>query len=215
MPLAPEQVYKAAFPESKFAQWLFDPVPTDLRRHSLPYRNMVACTHREGIVHFVLNSQTEMDAMHDDDAVARFWIRFQRHVAAPPTTGCFMLAEEVRCDRALVDWYNAALQLDEEIWHFTQKIYKAVANVRNASEFALAWPEVVNAVPGLVDPLAVKRAAARSPRIPVLRKEVLAYFPPTEMARVTDMLATAIMLPPVTMPTAWVGLHDPGMEDSL
>lgn len=213
LPLTSQEIYRTAFPESKLADWCLEPISTDMRNKALPYRNLVRCTHREGTVHFCLNSQAELDEMTDDSDRALFWISFPRHVVAPPLGGAFQLAEEMRCNKALVEWYNAALHLDDEINHFTHKIYKAVANMRNSSELALAWPEVAKAAPGVVDAIATQRAAARSPRVPVLRKEVLAYFPPTEMARVTDMLATAIMLPPYATPDAWVGIRT--IEEAL
>jgi len=213
LPLDAKEVYAAAFPESKLAVWCGDPVSTDMRNKALPYRNLVRCTHRESVVHFCLNSQDELDAFTDDSDRALFWVQFPRQVVAPPLGGAFQLTESMRCNKALVSWFTDARFLDDEINHFTHKIYKAVANMRNSSELALAWPEVAKAAPGVVDALATKRAAARSPRIPVLRKEVLAYFPPTEMARVTDMLATAIMLPSMTMPSSWVDMYSPEIGD--
>jgi hypothetical protein len=207
LPLEPKEVYRAAFPESKLADWLHDPAPSDMRRKALPYRNMVSCVHREPVVHFCMLGYDELDVLPDDDEAARFWIRFPRHVAAPPSGGMFILSESVRCNRSLVDWYNAAVLLDERINYYTTKIYRAVSEIRNPSELAINWPEVCNAAPQVRDPIAVKRAAARSPRNKPIRENIERLFTPAELEELSNMLATAIMLPATQGPTAWVGLH--------
>lgn len=210
-PLDMKEVYRGAFPEAKLADWLFDPLPTDLTRRGLAYRNMVACTVRQPLVHFCLNSQAELDAMTDDSDRAIFWLRFPRHVVGPPDNGAFLLSEGVRCNLSLVCWYNDALALDDTINHFTLKVYEVVKHLANPSEFALAWPEVATAVPNIVPPQATLRVAARSHRIPALRKKVLSYFPlgdGNEMDKFTSLLASALMLPPMPYPTAWVGIAD-------
>lgn len=210
-PLDMKEVYRGAFPEAKLADWLYDPLPTDLTRRGLAYRNMVACTVRQPLVHFCLNSQAELDAMTYDSDRALFWLRFPRHVVGPPNNGAFLLADSIRCNQPLLDWYNAAQALEDSIWHFTHKVYKVAEELQNPSEFALAWPEVVTAVPSIVPPKATLRAAARSSRIPKLREFVLKYFPlgdNDEMDKFTSMLAAAIMLSPMPYPTAWVGIAD-------
>lgn len=216
-PLDVKEVYRGAFPESKLADWLFDPLPTDFKRRGLAYRNMVACTHRGPIVHFLLNSQTELDAMTDDSDRAIFWIRFDHQVVSPHGWGAFQLSEALRCNKPLLDWYNAANRMEDRIDHFTLKVYKAVGDIQNPSEFALAWPEVVGAVPGIVPEKATLRAAARSSRIPKLRRKILSTFPlgeGGEMDEFTSMLAAAIMLPKGPYPMQWVGLY-PSFDEDL
>ena len=208
-PLDPKEVYRAAFPESKLADWLYDPLPTDLHRRGLAYRNLVSCTIRQPVVYFCLNSQEELDQMTDDSDRALFWLRFPRHVVGPSDLGSFMLSDAMRGELALICWYNDAVALEESIDLYTQKVYKAVKEISNPSEFALAWPEVASAVPGIVPPKATLRAAARSHRIPALRQQVLTHFPlgdGNEMDKFTSMLATALMLPAVQFPSAWVGI---------
>ena len=216
-PLDRKEVYRGAFPESKFADWLYDPLPTDFKRRGLAYRNMVSCTHREPVVHFLLNSQTELEAMTDDSDRAIFWIRFDRHVVGPPGGAAFQLSEALRCNKPLLDWYNAATLIEDQINHFTLKVYSCVKDVQNPSEFALAWPEVASAVPGIVPERATLRAAARSARIPRLRQIVLKHFPlgeGGEMDTFTNMLASAIMLPKSGWPMQWVGLYPDFLEDT-
>lgn len=205
LPFEPKEVYRAAFPESKLADWLHDPLPSDMRRKALPYRNMASCMHRESVVHFCMLSQDQLDLLHDDDDAVRFWIRFPRQVGAPPSGGMFMLSDPMRT--SLLDWYNKAAMLDERITYLTAKIYKAVSSIRNPSELAVNWPEVCNAAPQARDPIAVKRAAARSPRNKPIRENIERLFTPAEMEELSNMLATAIMLPATQGPTAWVGLH--------
>lgn len=209
-PLDRKEVYRGAFPESKLADWLYDPLPTDFKRRGLAYRNMVSCTHREPVVHFLLNSQPELDAMTDDSDRAIFWVRFDRSVVGPPNGGAFQLGEALRCNQPLLDWYNAAWLMENHINDFTLKVYEVVSAIENPSEFALAWPEVATAVPGIVPERATLRAAARSARIPKLRQRVLSHFPlgeGEEMDRFTSMLASALMLPNGPYPMTWVGLY--------
>lgn len=215
LPYPPEVIYRAAFPESKLADWCLAPIETDFRSKALPYRNLVKCTHRTGTIHFCLNSQAELDAMTDDSDRALFWVTFPRHVVGPVDLGALMLNESMRTDKKLLDWFNAAYLLNDEIDHMTLKIYALSKQFANPSEIALAWPEVVAAVPSLIPPKAKLRVAARSPRIPQLRAEVERYFDAPEMEKITNMLATAIMLPPVAAPAAWVGLFDPFHEDHI
>lgn len=216
-PLPVEEVYRGAFPGSKLADWLLDPLPTDLNRRGLAYRNMISCTHREPVVHFLLNSQSELDAMTDDSERAIFWIRFDRQVVGPPGRSAFQLTEALRCNKLLLDWYNAANLMESTIDHFTLKVYKCMQDIQNPSEFVLAWPEVATAVPSIVPERAALRAAARSARIPKLRQRVLECFPlgeGGEMDRFTTMLASALMLPPGPYPLQWVGLY-PSFDEEI
>lgn len=95
----------------------------------------------------------------------------------------------------------------------TELIYRECVGFTNSTEIALAWPEVVTAVPGILPASAKLRIAARSPRITRLRKSIEQAFPPAKMEKLTNMLATAIMLPPNPQLRAWVGLFDPFSED--
>ena len=213
-PLDPKEVYRAAFPEPKLADWLHDPLPTDLKNRGLVYRNLVSCTVRKPVVLFCLNSQEELDAMSDDSDRALFWVRFPDSVVGPPDWKSLMLSDAMRGNAGLNHWYREALSLEEKINAYTLKIYRAMNHIINPSEFALAWPEVANAVPGIVPQQAKLRVAARSSRIPKLRQQVLAHFPlGAEMDALTSMLATAIMLPPAQPPAAWVGLIYTDLEE--
>jgi hypothetical protein len=187
-----------------------------MRNRALPYRNMVACTNRERIVQFCIMSQNELDELRDESDQARFWIKFPSMVTAPPHGASFMLSEAMRCHRPLIDWYNEAYRMEDMIKNYEVKVYQATQHFANSSELALAWPEIVTAVPGLTPPSAKLRMAARSPRITELRRIVASYFPLGEgndMDRFTDLIAAAIMLPPARLPDAWVGLYDYGLED--
>jgi len=213
-PLEPKEVYRAAFPGSKLCDWLWDPRVSDMRKLALPHRNITVCTNKERIVQFSFMTQAEIDELDSDDEIAQFWVRFHHTVVAPPTGGALLLDPAVRCNGDLVKWYNAAVAMEEEINAETTRIYKVVSSIANASELACAWPEVVNAVPAVIPPRARLRIAARTPRIRELRKLVLATWPEGHgMERITDLLATAIMLPPTQLPNAWVGLHAYGMEE--
>jgi hypothetical protein len=198
-------------PESPLSDWLFDPLPTDFRRRGLEYRNMINCTFRGPVAHFTLNSQAELDGMSDLSDRSLFWLRFDRHVSCPADTWAFELPDELRTNKALLDWYDDAYKLEDTLWHFTHKVYAVVGKLSTPSEFAIAWPEVVAAVPGMVEPQAKLRAAARSPRNKQLRELVLNYLPLDpggEMEQLTDMLASALMLQPGVRPNAWVGMLD-------
>jgi len=211
LPVDRRAIYDAAFDGSRLSSWMFEYRGTD-RIRSIPERNLLACTNREAIVHFCLNSDAELDELTDLSDQARFWVRFPHSVGCPPYGASFFLAESMRCNRTLLDWYNQAWVLEEVVNHFTTKVYQVVSLMENPSEFALAWPEVAKAVPGIIPPSAKLRAAARSQRIGRIRDEVLRAFPRDEMERITSLLASAIMLPAAPLPDAWVGLYDIGLE---
>jgi hypothetical protein len=209
-PLDPMEVYKAAFPESKLADWCLDPKPTDMRKASLPYRNLHACTRLDSIVHFSLNTQAELDAMTDLSDHSMFWIRFPTPVVSPWADGTFMLSEAMRENPTLNGWFYSAMDLGERIAVMTLKIYQLAEKFANPSEVVGAWPEVVKAAPHIMPPAGKARIASRSPRIPLLREEVLRRFPPDQMELLSDMLATAIMLPSDAVLSAWPGVFTEG-----
>lgn len=213
LPVAPEDLYRSAFPEKRLADWCMAPIETDFRNMALPYRNLTKCVHRTALVHFCLNTEEELDAMTDDSVRELMWVAFPRHVAAPLDIGALIVGEPLRNDPRMLDWYNAATALDESINEMTTLVYQIVMHLSNASEVALAWPEVVTAVPSIVPPSAKLRVAARSPRIPKLRREIQRAFPPDKMEKLSNMLATAIMLPQSYTLRAWVGIKDPFSEE--
>lgn len=214
LPVDRREIYNAAFDGSKLSSWMFEHRGTN-RIRSIPERNLLACTNREAIVHFCLMSDAELDELTDESDQARFWIRFPHSVGCPPHGASFHLTESMRCNRQLVEWYNQAWLLEDTINHFTTKVYQVVTLMENPSEFALAWPEVAKAVPGIAPPSAKLRVAARSQRINRIREEILRAFPTdegNEMDKLSSLLASAIMLPAAPLPDAWVGLYDIGLE---
>lgn len=213
-PLPIGDIYDAAFGNSKLGKWMAAPREGTLKaRYSGAERNLIACTHRELIVHFYLSSPEEIDDPSVTfDEIERFWIRFPHEVGCPPNGGGFLLSESMRCNKQLLDWYNSANRVENAITHYTTKLYQLLTMFANASELALAFPEIAGAVPGIVPPSATLRAAARSQRIRHIRSEVLRYLPPDEMDVLTTSIASALMLPPAPLPNAWVGLYDIGLE---
>jgi hypothetical protein len=214
-PLDRKEVYRAAFPVENF-EWLLS---SPLKQPQLEERNLRLCTARQSIIHFCLDSQAELDAMPDLSNASTFWLYYPHEGAVGPADGtALILRDEVRTDMQLRAWYDTAWALEDQIRHFTLKIYSIVKDFNNPSELALAWPEVAAAVPGIVPAEAHLRVAARSPRVSKLRRRVLEFFPlgaGGEMDTFTSMLATALMLPDNLDTDAWVGLCDciPSQED--
>jgi hypothetical protein len=208
IPLTHKEIYAAAFPHARLCDWLYDPLPTDMRNNALPYINMAACTRRASVVHFSLQTREELDVLGENDLPETFWLLFDRHVAAPESGGVFLLTQAMRNTPALRNWYHEARKLDDLISDMECNIYAAAAGISTPTELMLAWPEVAAAVPGLSVPIAKKRIAARSPNLKLKRAKVETFFPPDKMQRLSDLLATAIMLPEAQILKAWVGLYD-------
>ncbi len=206
LPIPAKEVYNAAFPESRLCGWLYDPLPTDMSKRPLPYRNLSACLPKGMVVQFSLLSQAEHD--YDTYTAKSFWIKFPHPVTGPPLNESFLLAEGMRTNPDLLRWYSSTLVMETQFDIYIRKIYTILANIANPSELALAWPEVAHAVPGIVPPNAKLRAAARSPRISRIRELVTEQFPPGLMQEFSDAMAMAIMLPDAPLPNAWAGFYN-------
>lgn len=195
-PLDPDEVFREAFGGGAIAEALIlSPTPVHGAR-----RNLQLCVRLSRTVPFTLSAQQEP---HEEQM---FWIRYPepRASSAPlPLLLPYVLSNDVR----LRQWHAQAMAMEAEIEAFNWRIYETVNEINSPYELVHAWPEVVPAVSALLGRNGVAlvsevRRGHRS-RISLLRKKVVSKFPTDDMARLGDMLTTAIMLPD-ELPTAWI-----------
>jgi len=210
-PLDPVDVYMGAFPP-QLGKWFVGRVPQDLQPYGVAYRNMLRITSRQEIIHFNLTPPSKIDDWRTDNPDQPFWIRMASGAVCPHSKGePFLLNESVRADPRLQAWHQSAVLLDTEIRHYVKKIYEVAPLFHNRTDIALAWPEAVQAVPAIISGIRISETAKlsrrQSPRIADIREEVAQVLPPDAMARLTEMLATATLLPSKHDLTAWIGYN--------
>lgn len=208
-PLEPEKVYMGAFP-SQMGRWFWERVPSDLQLYSVAYRNLMRIAARQEIIHFNITAPSAIDDWKEVNPDQPFWIRVTDSPVCPSSKLTpFLLEESVRTDPSLQKWYRDAERLDVEIRYFADKIYAVAPLFANRTDVALAWPEVVQAVPAIISGLRTSLAGQlrRATRIEGIREKIDHRIPPNEMARLTEMLATATLLPSNVQLTAWIGTN--------
>jgi len=208
-PLDPARVYMGAFP-SQVGRWFWERVPADLQPYNVAYRNLLRITARQEIIHFNITDPSAIDDWKEVNPDQPFWIRMTNSPVCPSSKLTpFLLDESVRTDPSLHKWYRDAERLDVEIRHFSDRIYSVAPLFANRTDVALAWPEVVQAVPAIISGLRLSLAGQvrRATRIEDIRGKINQRIAANEMARLTDMLATATLLPSNVKLNAWIGTN--------
>lgn len=187
--------------------------PSDLYAQVLPDgRLLEALTAKEAVSLAVRNLQkslTYRDSMNIHIRVADIELCMRLSEPMPAPRGVadpFEIWPAKDMLKQLQDWHRVASELDEYISGTVTQIYKVLPTTAKPAEVAVAWPEVVAAVPYLVPPSACFGIAGKSPRCAKLRAHVRKVFPPEQMDKLTSSLATAIMLPEdaETPPNVWL-----------
>lgn len=210
LPIDPQVIYMGAF-SPQVAKWFAGRVPTEsLHHHSVAYRNLLRATARQAIIHFNLTEASKIDDWSDVNPDQPFWVRMEDCPVCPSSRlSPFLLDEAVRSDPLLQSWYRRADLLDMEIRWFHDKIYAIAPLFSNKTDVALAWPEVVRAVPSVLDgmrsPVTESRAKRDCTRIGDIKAKIARHLNPTGSARLVELLATAVMLPANTELAAWIG----------
>ena len=189
------RLYRSAFTPA-LADWFLKAADIGLGQSTIPQTNLHRITRRSSIIHFGLDSGVPQTAQV-------FWVRAPSPLVCPSNRFVpLALDPAVAGDSELVRWITAAVKLDEEIQAFTDAVYDVAPTFTRRSDIAAAWPEIVHAVPSLS-----YSTKADPARVRTIRKQVEKYFPPDAMARFTDMLATAVMLPADAPLQAWIGVN--------
>lgn len=209
LPIDPQVIYMGAF-SPQVAKWFVGRVPTSLHHHSVAYRNLMRATARQAIIHFNLTEASKIDDRSDRNPDQPFWIRMEDCPVCPSSRlSPFLLDEAVRSDPLLQSWYRRADLLDMEIRYYHDKIYEIAPLFSNKTDVALAWPEVVRAVPSVLDGMRAPATTARMQRdhtrIEGIKAKIADKLPHPESARLVELLATAVMLPANTKLAAWIG----------
>lgn len=208
LPIDPQLIYMGAF-SPQVAKWFVGRVPTTLHHHSVAYRNLLRATARQTIIHFNLTEASKIDDWSDRNPDQPFWVRMEDCPVCPSSKlSPFLLDESVRNDPRLQAWYRSAEKLDTEIRWFHDKIYAIAPLFGNKAEIALAWPEIVRAVPSVLDgaPKPSESQYRRyATRVEAIKESIARLLSPAEAARLTDMLATAVLLPEAVNLQAWIG----------
>ena len=207
LPVDPLRIYMGAF-SPQLGKWFAGRVPTALHHHSVAYRNLLRATARQAVIHFNLTEASKIGDWSDRNPDQSFWIRMEDCPVCPSSKLTpFLLDEEVRADPALQDWYRRAEKIETEIRHFHAKVYELAPLFSSRLDIALAWPEAVRAVPAIMGQRPLPQPPRTPARVQHIRERMQNILNPAEKVRLTDMLATAILLPSDVKLTAWIGTN--------
>ena len=209
-PIDPSVVYSGAF-SPEVARWFAAPPSTRLHHRSIAHRNLLRATARNTIIHFNLADPAKINDSSDKNPDQAFWIRMEDCPVCPSSRlSPFLLDDTVRNDLLLQSWYRRADLLDLEIRYYHDKIYAIAPLFANKTDIALAWPEVARAVPSVgagARPPTPSRTRREETRVETIKAKIAEKLTPSESARLTEMLATAVMLPAVDEAGAWIGYN--------
>lgn len=207
LPVDPVRIYKGAF-GPQVAQWFVGRVPTALHHRSVAYRNLLRATARQDIIHFNLTVPDKIDDWSDRNPDQPFWIRMADAPVCPVSKlNPFLLEEDVRNDPLLQEWYRKADLMETELRYFHDLIYRLAPLFASRNDIALAWPEAVRAVPAIVEGRQIPPVRATASRISHIKERMQNIITYAEKAKLSDLLATAVMLPSDFKLMAWIGTN--------
>lgn len=205
LPLDPVRIYSGAF-SPQVAKWFVNRVPTSMHHQSVAYRNLLRATARQTIIHFNLTEPKKVNDWVEVNPDQPFWVRMVDCPVCPISKmQPFLLDDAIRNDPFLQEWYRKADLLETEIRYYHDKIYQIAPLFASKNDIALAWPEAARAVPSIVEGRVIVPERATASRIVRIRETMQNMLTAAEKARLTDMLATAVMLPEDHQLTAWIG----------
>lgn len=191
LPLPEDDIYRACFPgHAPLAKALLDVTALDAPNAAMA--NLMRLVDSGSVVSYRLDQGT------DENFCQTFWVQHNRLLAAGPKA---LYVADVEVNRLLTAWWERFNEHERFIDASTYDLYQVVKLLTSRHELEAAWPELLQAVPSVLDSiptLDVRHAVvgARVARRSIhLRRELDKLIPPESRERIVELLATAVLLP--------------------
>lgn len=201
LPVPPEDIYRACFPgHATLAKALLDVTAIDSPNAAMA--NLMRLVDSGTVVSYRLDQGT------DDDFCQTFWVQHHRLLAAGPKA---LYVADPEVNRLLTAWWERFNEHERFIDASTYDLYQVVKLVSTRGELEAAWPELLLAVPSVLDGMPKERysgGARVARRGSHVRRELDKLIPPETRERIVELLATAVLLPD-SKPNCGIAIRGP------
>lgn len=198
LPVPPEDIYRACFPgHAPLAKALLDVTAEESPIAAMA--NLMRLVDSGSVVQFRLD--------HEDDG-RTFWVQYGSLLAAGPKA---LYVADPEVNRLLTAWWERFNEHERFVDGAIYDLYQVVKLVSTRNELEVAWPELLLAVPSVLDSIPKERFAggARvSRRASYLKRKLDKLIPSENRERIVELLATAVLLPD-SKPNCGIAIRGP------